>query len=434
MYNSIELITKYSTKAWDKVYKAEAVSSLFDAPESQVQFTGAKTVKIAKFSATGLGNYYRNNDGDDRASFANPFGYAAGNVGLTWEEFTLKQDRSARYPVELFDNEETDGLALGAATTEISRTIMIPEVDAYCFSEVASYTSKELGNYVDETIGTKAEVEKGDKKTTPLAAINAALLYFDEHEVPAEKQIILASPRYMNALRQDDGGELNRYLLQADFGKDVKYTLTSYEGRKFAVVPPQRFRTKILKTADGRIAGNGVHWDMENGSKAIDFMVLATDAVLHVVKYNKVKIISGDMNLAGANFDGYSIFARIYHDVFVTDNKRFALYTHVGGFDVKVPGKLDVIVEDGKVARIIQFPGEVMAKYYTTEQEGLLDSEGNPDTSKLGTTFTIGSTDKLVKVGSAAETGDVVVALTDVATNAETKVKTGKILAIGKAR
>ena len=126
MYNSIELITKYSTKAWDKVYKAEAVSSLFDAPESQVQFTGAKTVKIAKFSATGLGNYYRNNDGDDRASFANPFGYAAGNVGLTWEEFTLKQDRSARYPVELFDNEETDGLALGAATTEISRTVMIP--------------------------------------------------------------------------------------------------------------------------------------------------------------------------------------------------------------------------------------------------------------------------------------------------------------------
>lgn len=396
MYNSIELITKYSTKAWDKVYKAEAVSSLFDAPESQVQFTGAKTVKIAKFSATGLGNYYRNNDGDDRASFANPFGYAAGNVGLTWEEFTLKQDRSARYPVELFDNEETDGLALGAATTEISRTIMIPEVDAYCFSEVASYCSTDLGNYVDEPI-----VKKGEDGKTPLAAINDALLYFDEHEVPAEKQIILASPRYMNALRQDDGGELNRYLLQADFGKDVKYTLTSYEGRKFAVVPPQRFRTNIAKSADGRIAGNGVHWAED--SKAIDFMVLATDAVLHVVKYNKVKIISGDMNLAGANFDGYSIFARIYHDVFVTDNKRFALYTHVGGFDTTVTNKLHIELDgDRKITRIVSFPAEKLTKYYTSTK-----------TYAEGDDFTKGTEDTQVKIGSTLEAGAVVYAVAD---------------------
>lgn len=124
--NSIELITKYSTKAWDKVYKSEARSSLLDAPDAQVKFTGAKTVKIAKFSATGLGNYYRPNSEVENAANDTYFGYAKGNVGLTWEEFTLRQDRSANYPVELFDNEETDGLTLGAATTEISRTILIP--------------------------------------------------------------------------------------------------------------------------------------------------------------------------------------------------------------------------------------------------------------------------------------------------------------------
>lgn len=131
--NTIETITKYSTKAWDKVYKAESMSSLLDAPESQVQWTGAKTVKIAKFVAGGLGNYYRNNDGDANVAYPTtdvsdfgPFGYPTSNVGLVWEERTVKMDRAARYPVELFDNEETDGLVLGAATTEISRTIMIP--------------------------------------------------------------------------------------------------------------------------------------------------------------------------------------------------------------------------------------------------------------------------------------------------------------------
>lgn len=404
-YNSIELITKYSTKAWDKVYKAEALSSLLDAPESQVQFTGAKTVKIAKFQASGLGNYYRNNDGDSRVGYNTPFGYAQGNVGLTWEEFTLKQDRSARYPVELFDNEETDGLTLGAATTEISRTIMIPEVDAYCFSEIAGYCSAELGNLVDGAIGT------ANGQTKPLAALNAGLLYFDEHEVPAEKQIIFASPRYMNALRQNEGGELNRYLMQGDYNKDVKFTLTSYEGRKFAVVPPQRFKTNIAKDSNGRLTGEGVHWGAD--SKAIDFMIVATDAVLHVVKYNKVKIISGDMNLAGNGFDGHTIFARIYHDVFVTDNKRFALYTHTGGFTTTVTRKLDVIVENGKVARIIQFPGEVMAKYYVTEQ-----------TLAEGATFTKGEGDALIKVGSTVEAGKKVVAVT----------MDGKVLVTGQTR
>lgn len=126
MGNSIDLITKYSTKAWDKVYKAEAISSLLDAPANQVQFTGAKTVKIAKFTAGGLGNYYRNNDTDGYDLDGGYFGYAQSTAGLVWEEFTLRQDRSARYQIEMFDNEETDGLALGAATTEISRTIMIP--------------------------------------------------------------------------------------------------------------------------------------------------------------------------------------------------------------------------------------------------------------------------------------------------------------------
>ena len=384
MANSIELITKYSTKAWDKVYKAEAISSLLDAPEAQVQFTGAKTVKIAKFSASGLGNYYRNNDVVNGAG--NPFGYAGGNVGLTWEEFTLEQDRSARYPVELFDNEETDGLTLGAATTEISRTIMIPEVDAYCFSKIASYASADLGNLVDGAIEDKSS----------LAPLNDALLYFDEHEVPAEKQIIFLSPRYMNALRNNTN-ELSRYLLQADYSKDVKFTLTSYEGRKLAVVPPQRFKTDIDLT------GYGVHWGSD--SKNIDFMVVATDAVMHVVKYNKVKIISGDINLAGANFDGYSIFARIYHDVFVPDNKRFGIYVHTGGFATHEAAKFKLRVEiddNRKITSISQFPAEKLTKYYASTA-----------TYADGSDFTVGEGDKLVRVGSTLEAGVKVYAVAD---------------------
>ncbi len=362
--NSIELITKYSTKAWDKVYKSEARSSLLDAPDAQVKFTGAKTVKIAKFSATGLGNYYRPNSEVENSANDTYFGYAKGNVGLTWEEFTLRQDRSANYPVELFDNEETDGLTLGAATTEISRTILIPEVDAYCFSTIASYCSETLGNLDSTPITEK----------NPVAMLNKALLYFDEHEVPAEKQIIFASPNFMNKLREDST-ELSRYLMQADFKGDLKFSVVSYEGRKFVMVPPNRFRTNIDLS--------GIGYKYGAGSKAIDFMVVATDAVIHVVKYNKIKILSGDYVLAGQNFDGYSIYARIYHDVFVPDNKRFALYTHVS--ETTAPtAKLEVrTTNDYVVTSITSYPGDKLAKFVTSDATETIGSAATGTLTKV---------------------------------------------------
>lgn len=398
--NSIELITKYSTKAWDQVYKAESRSALLDAPSAQVQFTGAKTVKIAKFSATGLGNYYRNNDGDPRANTASGayFGYAGGNVGLTWEEFTLKQDRSAMYQIEKFDDEETDGLTLGAATTEINRTIIIPEVDAYCFSEIAKYAESLGGDNVKEVVFDSANHK-------PLAALNAALLYFDENEVPAEKQIIFVSPKYMTALRNDDGGELNRYLLQSDFKKDVSYTMVSYEGRQLVVVPPSRFKTLIKMT------NSGYAWSAN--SKDIDFMVVAKDAVMHIVKYNKVKVIGGDMNLAGAHFDGFSIFARVYHDVFVPDNKRYALYVHVGGFAEKAKTNVLTIAREGTtVTSINHKPAELKAKYYVT-------TAGH----EVGDEITVGATETAIKVGSTVENNAVVIAVSGGTVIAKTEVK-----------
>ena len=339
MANAIQLITKYSTKAWDKIYKAESRSALLDAPSANVKWVGAKTVKIAKFQAGGLKNYYRNNTGDERVQQGTPFGYQTSSIGLVWEEFTVKMDRSAKYPIELFDNEETDGLALGAATTEISRTIMIPEIDAYCFSTIANYCSDTAGKNAEgkdstdslgNTLALGNLVKAQVTKTNALEELNKGLLYFDEHEVPAEDQILFLSPKYMNYLRNDNT-ELARYLMQADYSKDVKFTLTSYEGRDLVVVPPQRFRTAFSTVTD---SGEGYafgYWDGTTSkavtSEEINFIICAKSAIMHVVKYEKIKVLSGDVVLAGGGFDGYMLFARIYHDVFVQDNKRYAIYT-----------------------------------------------------------------------------------------------------------
>lgn len=141
MANSIGLITKYGTKAWDKVYKAEACSSVLDGDKDLLKFTGVKTVKIAKFASTGLGDYHRANkqvEGnyagsetgnvyyESSANKVKGYGYQQGDVSLEWEEFTIKCDRGTQLRIELFDDEETDGLAVAAATKEFSRTKVVP--------------------------------------------------------------------------------------------------------------------------------------------------------------------------------------------------------------------------------------------------------------------------------------------------------------------
>ena len=248
------------------------------------------------------------------------------------------------------------------------------EVDAYCFATVASYCSEGLGNLNSEAITDENSV----------AALNKALLYFDEHEVPAEKQIIFASPAFMNKLRENKS-ELSRFLMQSDFKGDIKFSVTSYEGRRFVMVPPNRFRTLIDMTGQG--------YKYKAGSKAIDFMVVATDAVIHVVKYNKVKILSGDVVLGGQNFDGSVIYARIYHDVFVPDNKRYALYAHVS--ETAAPtSKLDIMTTaDGVVTSITSYPGEKLAKFEISDASEAIGSATTGSLTKvtIGTKLTKGA-------------------------------------------
>lgn len=339
--NYISLITKYSTKAFDKVYKQESRSALLDAPSANVQWTGAKTVKIGKFQSGGLNNYYRNNNGDPRVNTGSTpglygFGYQRSQVGFIWEEFTVRQDRGAQYPIELFDNEETDGNVLAAATTEISRTQIIPEVDAYCFSEIASKCSTDLGNLATTAI-TKSNVYE---------ELNKGLLYMEEHEVEADNTIIFTSPALYNTLRNANA-DMSR-IVQNKESKGVNFAMGEYEGRDIVSVAPARFRTDI------DLSGEGVAWGAN--SKAIDFLILAKDAVMHVVKYNKVKILEGDV-VTALGFDGYLLTARIYHDVFVQDNKRYAIYAHVSD-TAALANKLVVDVENGAISAIVTFPGD----------------------------------------------------------------------------
>lgn len=385
MANQIELITKYSPQAWDTVYKQESVSSLLDVADSAfLKFEGTKTVKIAKFQNGGLHDYYRNNTGDDRVpavpgsgtNFVNSagFGYQKSNTRLVWEEFTMACDRAAAFQIEEFDNEESGGKLIGLGVTEISRTTIIPEVDAYCFAKIASYTSAALGNRVPAH-------KTGGALDTPYADLNKAFVYFDNHEVLEEDQLCFASPNFINALRQSTEFSVVKPLLQSDLGdnKNVKFEVTEYSGRKIIKVVPSRFRTNI--NIFGR---EGYGW--KAGSQAIAFMLVSKSAIIHVTKYEKVKVIGGEMNLAGAGFDGYTVYARIYHDVFVPDNKRYGIYVATDGDALTDNGEntfeLNVEIDDTskKITKITAFPGNQIFDLYTSTAT---ETVGNAATGTL---------------------------------------------------
>lgn len=334
--SNIALITKYSTEAFDKVYAAESCSSVLDKNgNGRVQWTGAKTVKIAKLAFGGLNNYYRNNKGDERVTYGGagnevdplgvdgdaPYygnGYRNSSTALTWQERTVSMDRAAKYTIEKFDDEESGGLLVGNAVSEITRVTMIPEIDAYTFSTIF----QNAGHVEDGklTITNPA----GVKVEAPLGALNAAFTYLEKNEVTADEQIIFVSADFMNSLR--NSAEIFKTLGQLDYDKNVKFRMTTYEGRKLVVVPPNRFQTKF-----DFYDNNG--YGPAAGARSIDFIVMSTEAAIHVVRYNKIRVLTDEQALIATNMDGYAVYARIYHDVFVFDNKRVGIYAHVGWFD-----------------------------------------------------------------------------------------------------
>lgn len=244
------------------------------------------------------------------------------------------------------------------------------EVDAYAFSTIASYCTTGLGNLVAEDITDE-----------PLKALNKAFVYFSNKEVPIQDQIVFASPEFVNALRETS--EVTKFLAQQDYDrKDINFQILKYQGRTIVEVSPERLRTNIVLFGQ-----EGYSWGAD--SKKINFLMVAKSAVIHVVKFEKVRVIGDDLNLAGQGFDGYTIFARIYHDVFVPDNKRVALYCSVVETAVAAPAAaLDVLVANGKIKSITTHPGDKLYFVVTSTATANVGAElsGTLTNAKVGDT------------------------------------------------
>jgi hypothetical protein len=293
MANNIALAQKY-LPILDEVYKWSAKTSILDAQD--VRFVNANTVQLFKMSMDGLGTYNRST------------GFVTGDVKGEWESMALTQDRGRAFIIDSMDNEETIGMSFGKLAGEFIRTKVAPEIDAYTFATLAG-TANILGTNGDVTVGTT--------DIGPL--IENATESMDAQEVPDTGRIIFMSEKCYNAMKQ----KISRQLSTEN---GVSTDVETFNGMRIVRVPQARFNTKITLyngTTGGQETGGFVV--PSSTSYKINFMIVHPSAVVKVAKHVLPRIFSPQQYQQA---DAWKFDYRIYHDVFVEDNKVKGIYLH----------------------------------------------------------------------------------------------------------
>ncbi len=300
MANTIELAKKYLPML-DEVYAAAAKSAVLDAPAEWVR-EGAKAneVLIPSIAVDGLGDYDRNS------------GFVAGDVDFSWETHAFSQDRGRSFVIDAQDNAETLDVAFAATTGEFIRTKVVPEVDAYRFAEIAS-----------AAITASNTASASLTKDTALQAIDTGLQALAEAEVDLMDVVIFISPKVHTYLKQS--GLITRQFQVQDGVGAINREVEVLDGHPVIVVPQSRFYSAIA-LKDGSTSGEEAGgYAKASGALDLNFLLVDPNAVLGIKKTALPRIFSPEV-YQGA--DAWKFDYRLYHDLFVKENKVDGLYAH----------------------------------------------------------------------------------------------------------
>ncbi len=351
MSNTIALAKSYVPNL-DEIYKLTSLSAILTSDQGLAR-PGAKAneILVPKLSMDGLGDYSRSS------------GYANGDVTLEWESVPFNFDRGRKFVVDVEDDEETINTAFGRLGSEFMRTKVVPEVDAFTFSEVAG----KAGNIVDGTLTLGTDVT---------AAITTANSVMDDAEVPAEGRILFITPTNYNkivALQTIESRDMlgifsqiikvpqSRFytaidMLSGGVGEEIggytkadhKYTATgdgattdfTISDKPASLQAVYVDGTKVTTgwtytAATGKLVFSTAPANTKpikaiyNSGADINFMIVHPSAVVKFSKRVVGNVIPPELN---ADSDGYILKFREYDLVDVFDNKVNGVYVHHVGF------------------------------------------------------------------------------------------------------
>ena len=326
MTNQIAAIRNY-TNILDAVYQKASVSGCLTSGGRMVRAgKNAKEIMVPKITVSGLGDYTRN------------VGYKTGSISFDYETKTFNYDRGIKLLADVMDVEEAGVLdCFVAAGSELMRTQVAPETDAFTFAEIAGHEG------VSATEKDYADAGAPDV----LRDLRAATNEMDELEVAESGRILFITPTLEGLL--DDFSLVNPNM--------SKHVLTRFS--RIVEVPQRRFYSRIdllsgeqerfgyerafgsyAKTADTEVAPDKVYWERvgdmydrvvsptksglanyyeASGAGApINWMVVENSAVIKFDKHVASRVLSPDEL---ENLDSYMRKYRKFGIVELQDNK-----------------------------------------------------------------------------------------------------------------
>ena len=254
--NSVTLAQKYIPRL-DEVYKRESLSAVLDS--SNVEWVGADTIKVYKFSTVGMATY-------DRGG-----GFVAGNSTGEWETFQLSVDRGRSFLLDYLDDEESMAMLVASQLSQTERTQVIPEIDAYTFATLASKAGISTATAATITPGT----------TDVPNLIDTAEAQMDNDEVPYEGRIMFVSPACYMGLKE----KIERRIINSE--DNVNTNVEFYDDMRVIRVPQSRFNTSVTLSNSSTAAGAG---GFALAGNAINFMIVHPSAVIKVMKHRLVRV------------------------------------------------------------------------------------------------------------------------------------------------
>ena len=315
MPDTIGQAVEYITEKMDQIIAIEAKTSDMQADPALVRATSvAGTVELATLSTTGLGNYSTQN------------GFPQGAATLSWQSYTLANDRGIRLVLDRKQTMQSGGLATAAnAAAELMRQQVIPEIDATRMAKL--YAALYAQNATNSNVVTSAK---------PTAANVVGKLIGAIDDVCNATGLDEGLTVYVNGdLRGliDTSSEVG-LTRDVTTGADGITTMSrSINGNKLVFVPAARMKTTVTlndgftnaysDTSTTPPTVDKTKYGFAGGATDIWFAVVAPGVANGVTAINTLGIIPAEQS---EQFDGDVLKYRVYHDLIVPDNKTPAAY------------------------------------------------------------------------------------------------------------
>ena len=280
----------------DDLYKQSSLTGAMDAPAGVIQATqNAKKIKVPRYSAKqGLKNY-------DKAS-----GYDTGTATLTFDEYELSKDRNRKFVIDRMDNNESLDVAIGTLGREFVKDEVVPEIDAYRFSELVDNANNDNVNERDEDTITDDNV---------LSIIDGMIADAFDEEIAEEDLLLYVSNTVYKHLK--NAADLRNSVMPVEMsnGLVINRKIQMLDNIPVIPVPKGRFITHVdlLNTSDGGFQAT------EDTGKKINVALVSKSAVMGVVKHEITNVFTPQEN---QSHDGWAICYRLYHDFFALEAKK----------------------------------------------------------------------------------------------------------------